>query len=175
MLYFRFAGRRDQKKHVSQQVTPHDPMKRITLKPNTDQLEQSASKFFKLKSLGVSETSQTLDTRNKKQENESTSSLMDKLSPWERKKLFNFRFKKEISVSSVNDVHLENLRKTVNSLHDKSERYLNSRDRLQRAQVRPEPENLLNVNQNRRIERKYRKVCSLNCSNKDLKLQEMSK
>ena len=53
------------------------------------------SNFVKLKSLGVSDTSRTLDTRNKKRGNDSSTSLLDKLTPKEKEKLFNMSFIRE--------------------------------------------------------------------------------
>lgn len=137
--------------------------------------EEWKTNFVKLKSLGVSETSRTLDTRNKQHWNESSSSLMDKFSVKEKKRLFNFNFVRDVSESSGNELHLDSLRKTVNSLHWRSERKIQSRERIPRPKIKPEPERLNVFNLNNRVNKKYRKVCSLNEQNSEIKINWWTK
>lgn len=108
----------------------------------------------------MSETSFTRDTR-KKAENESTSSLFDRFSVKKKNKIYTHNFTRNSSNNSIGDVHLDILKKTVNSLHWQEPRVINSRERDKDKQRK----HLNAFSQVKRSVKVYRKVNSMNNPN----------
>ncbi|CAI2370806.1 unnamed protein product [Moneuplotes crassus] len=106
------------------------------LQPNYHKLlENSArivskkrSRYFKLKSLGISDnTSQTMDTKVHKRE-DSSSSKLGRLTKREQRRLFNYRFIKGSTDPIPHSSQLNSLKKTVKDIYDRSERLIYTSD-----------------------------------------------